>query len=70
MTREPPTPEEPASAEDLGREGTDGVPLRPPDDSEKRLAEDSGEPEEAQNENLEEEQESLTAEISAERGAD
>jgi hypothetical protein len=73
MTREPATPEEPGSQEDLGREGmaagADGLPLPPPDDAEKRLADDEGEPEEAQDEELGAEK-SLAEEISAERGAD
>jgi hypothetical protein len=49
--------------------GADGLPLPPPDDAERRLAEDSGEAENA-DEELEGEEESRAREISAERGAD
>jgi hypothetical protein len=49
--------------------GADGLPLPPPDDAEKRLADDEGEPEEAQDDELGDEK-SLAEEISAERGAD
>jgi hypothetical protein len=71
MTREPSTPED-ASAADIGDEGlaagADGLPLPPPDEAEKRLADDAGQPEDASNE--EAEQQPRAAEISAERGAD
>jgi len=74
MTREPPTPEEPRSAEDLGHEGlaagADGLPLPPPDEAEKRPAEDAGQPEGTPEEELDAEEQSLAAKISAERGAD
>jgi hypothetical protein len=73
MTREPQTPEEPGTPDDLGREGmaagADGLPLPPPDDAEKRLAEDAGGAENA-DEELDADQQSLAEEISAERGAD
>ena len=74
MTREPQTPEEPRSAADLDDEaaaaGADGLPLPPPDDAERRLAEDAGRPEDAADEEVDDEQRSRAAEISAERGAD
>jgi hypothetical protein len=73
MTREPQTPEEPRSAADVGDEGAaagaDGLPLPPPDDAEKRLAEDAGQPEDAADAVVDAQQ-SRAAEISAERGAD
>jgi hypothetical protein len=49
--------------------GADGLPLPPPDDAEKRLADGAGELEDAGDE-LEGEEKSLAEEISAERGAD
>lgn len=73
MTREPETPEEPRQAADLVESdraaSADGLPLPPPDDAEKRLADDAGEPEDAA-EKTEDEEQDLASKISAERGAD
>jgi hypothetical protein len=73
VTREPSTPED-ASAADIGDEGlaagADGLPLPPPDEAEKRVADDAGQPEDASDEEADGEQQPRAAEISAERGAD
>jgi hypothetical protein len=72
VTREPETPEDVRQASDLAESdraaSADGLPLPPPDDAETRLARDTGEPEDAEEEEAEEPD--LVEQITDERGAD
>ncbi|HEY3587219.1 MAG TPA: hypothetical protein VGK85_08700 [Myxococcaceae bacterium] len=73
MTRKPETPEDVRKAADLAEsdraESADGLPLPPPGDDDTRLARDTGEPEDAA-EDEEGEEQDVVEQISAERGAD
>ena len=72
MTHEPETPEDVRQAADLAEsdraESADGLPLPPPDDDETRLARDTGETEDAAED--EDEEQDVVEQMSAERGAD
>jgi len=73
MTPESETPEEVRQAADLAESDhaapAEGLPLPPPDDDETRLARDTGEPEDAA-EDEEAEEQDVVEQISPERGAD